>query len=159
RWQLPFPGAREAIIIGDRTPAPDVIVTGGVVTTDLPDMSWAAAHHYGGGGVRLITNGPSTFANLRIHDIEDAIKPRERPGFSGIGSFVLRSSYFSCIRDDMVENDGFMPGSITDVLVDGAHTGLSEQNQSGGPLDCQTNPDGSVNPCALSDGEKDTIEI
>jgi hypothetical protein len=81
---------------------------------------------------------PATLACARIHNHEDGVHVREKPSSDNQGVFSMRDVYLTGIRDDIMEDDeqadlqGFMPGTISNVLGDGVWTFLSEQNQGSG---------------------------
>jgi hypothetical protein len=110
-----------------------ICVDGGVVNGQLPlDWNWRAVHDYGGFGYRIVVGGGlAAIDNVRVHNVEDGWKPREQPSFVNRGVIRMRGAYMTGIRDDAVEDDEFMPGSVEDSLFDGVWTFFSEQNQSG----------------------------
>ncbi len=104
---------------------------GGVIVGSIPrDWDWATTHDFGGGGVYIHNDGPIEWQYVRIHNVEDAIKIREKPEYSNTGSWVLRDSYFTAIRDDVIDNDRFEPGTVQDCLFDGVHVFISEQDEN-----------------------------
>jgi len=104
---------------------------GGVINGSIPSIwDWATTHDFGGGGIYIHNNGPIEWQYIRIHNVEDGIKVRETPEYSNTGSWVLRDSYFTAIRDDAVENDRFEPGTVQDSLFDGVHVFISEQDET-----------------------------
>jgi len=140
-------GTTTAFSVGNREPSPrDICVLRGVINGQIPlDWSWEAAHEFGGSGDRTYTGRLILIDGARIHNVEDGWKPRELPEFGNTGIMLMRNTYMTGIRDDSVENDNFMPGSVTDSLFDGVHTFLSEQNQSGEtPLTIGPDEDGYI---------------
>jgi hypothetical protein len=106
---------------------------GGIITGSIPSTwDWATTHSFGGGGIYIHNNGPVEWQYVRIHNVEDGIKLRETPEYSNTGSWVLRDSYFTAIRDDAVEDDRFEPGTVQDCLFDGVHVFISEQDEGVG---------------------------
>ena len=104
---------------------------GGVIVGSIPpSWSWRTTHDFGGGGIFLQNDGPIEWQYLRIHNVEDGIKPREAPAYSNTGSWLLRDCYFTAIRDDAIENDRFEPGTVRDCLFDGVYAFISEQDEN-----------------------------
>jgi hypothetical protein len=113
------------------TTGADLCVVGGVVDGDIPfSWDWRRAHTFGGAGYATTVNAGIVYVdNVRVDDVEDGWHPREDPYPTNRGVMHMRRAYMTAIRDDCVENDHFMPGTIEDSLFDGAFTFLSEQNQ------------------------------
>ena len=126
-------GTNTAFWVGEEGQPPrDICVFRGVIHGHTPlEWSWEEAHDVGGTGDRMYTARWAFIDGARVHNVEDGWKPRELPEFGNTGSMYMRNTYMTGIRDDAIENDNFMPGSIEDSLFDGVHTFLSEQNQSG----------------------------
>lgn len=108
-----------------------IVWRGGVIIGSIPrSWDWRTTHDFGGGGIFLRNDGPIEWQYLRIHNVEDGIKPREAPEYSNTGTWVLRDCYFTAIRDDAIENDRFEPGTVQDCLFDGVYVFLSEQDEN-----------------------------
>jgi fibronectin type 3 domain-containing protein len=124
---------------------------GGVIHGAIPtSWSWRMAHDdIGGAGVIIHNNTFAEWQFLRVHNVEDGMKPREAPEWTGGGNWLLRDCYFTAIRDDCIENDRFEPGTVQDCLFDGVHTFMSEQEESGFPQ-------GAI---SIHPGESDTIYV
>ena len=106
---------------------------GGVIVGSIPQSwSWRKTHDFGGGGIFIHNDGSIEWQFIRIHNVEDGIKPREALAYSNTGSWILRDCYFTAIRDDAIENDRFEPGTIQNCLFDGVYTFLSEQDENVG---------------------------
>jgi hypothetical protein len=115
----------------------NVVWLGGVIKGFIPQSyTWEAAHSFGGAGIRMGGAGPVEWRRVRIHNVEDGVKPLEYPLplFSQQGSWLLRDSYMTAIRDDAIENDHFQPGTVENCLFDGVHSFISEQHQTGGAV-------------------------
>ena len=92
--------------------------------------TWEQSHANGTPGIRtVVASGPATVACARIHDVEDGWRPRETPYPTNQGVMDAHDLYMTGVRDDAIEDDNFMPGTIRDSLFDGVHSFLSEQNQ------------------------------
>jgi hypothetical protein len=111
-----------------------------VVDGQFPlSWDWTTAHSHGGKAFNVVTPpNPATLKCARVHNHEDGWGAREQPSFLNQGTFVWHDTYMTGIRDDMMEDDnqvgleGFMPGTISNILGDGVWTFLSEQNQGSG---------------------------
>lgn len=108
---------------------------GGVIIGHIPvSWTWKQAHDdIGGVGVEMHNSTLGEWAFIRIHNVEDGVKPREAPEWTNASRFLIRDCYFTAIRDDCIENDRFEPGTVQDCLFDGVHTFISEQKESGFP--------------------------
>jgi len=101
-----------------------------VIQTCSFAYTWTQAHDACSGGPRItVSGGVAEFSGFFVTNGDDAIKPREAPEFSGQGSFLVEGVYATQVRDDVIENDNFMAGTVRDSLFDGVHTFLSEQCQ------------------------------
>ncbi len=132
RWTSTASGDTSPIcaeVGSDASPGAEIEWLGGLFIGRVPTTwTWDEAHSYGGAGIRSYLSGLMTYSYLRVHDVEDGIKPREVE--PNMGSWILHDSYFSAIRDDCIEDDDFMPGAVQDCLMDGVRAFISEQNQS-----------------------------
>jgi len=113
------------------TDGTDLCVVGGVVDGDIPfSWDWRQVHTFGGAGyTTAVGAGIAYLDNVRVDNVEDGWQPRERPYPTNRGVMHMTRAYMTAIRDDCIENDHFMPGTIEDSLFDGVFTFLSEQNQ------------------------------
>lgn len=117
-------------------PPTNLTILGGVVDGRIPlDWSWSVTHAFSGSGFYTVATGRQIMDGARIHNVQDGWRPRETPEFRpraypNTGSFVMRNCYVTGIRDDCIENDEFLPGTIEDCLFDGAFTFYSEQNET-----------------------------
>lgn len=128
-------GQPNAVKITDQGEASRIVWRGGVIHGRIPaTLTWTETHDgkiMGGSGLRYETNGAVELRYLRIHNVEDGIKIREKnpQGYTNLGRWLLHDSYFTAIRDDCVDNDRFVPGTIQNCLFDGIYTFLSEQQE------------------------------
>jgi hypothetical protein len=140
RWSSTAVGndSNHAFDVGNQvTPPRDVCVVGGVVKGAIPlEWGWSATHSFGGEGYRTTASGLTAVDGARIHNVEDGWKPRESQTpkdvgtYPNTGTFRMRDTYMTGIRDDCIEDDEFVPGEVEDSLFDGVWTFLSEQNQT-----------------------------
>lgn len=119
---------------------------GGVIVGSIPQSwTWRTTHDFGGGGIYIHNDGPIEWQYIRIHNVEDGVKPREAPEYSNTGSWMLRNSYFTAIRDDAIENDRFEPGKVQDCLFDGVYAFISEQDENvGSSVSIGTNENNTI---------------
>jgi hypothetical protein len=116
---------------GNRT---GLYTVGGRVVGQQPrDLTWSAVKaNWDGNGVTLRGPGISTVEGMYIDNLEDAISPIE-----DVTKWVVKDVYAKYIRDDFVENDQLQPGLITNTLVDGTFTFLSNRpGADGGGFSC-----------------------
>lgn len=138
RWDpRPIHPLSTAFSAGEQPQPPkNLTILGGVIDGKIPlDWSWSVTHAFGGSAFYTVAVGKQTIDGARIHNVQDGWRPRETPEFRpraypNTGSFVMRNCYFTGIRDDCIENDEFLPGTIEDCLFDGVFTFLSEQNET-----------------------------
>lgn len=116
-------------------PPRDLRIKGGVLHGSIPlEWSWSLSHAFGGSGFLTIASGLQSLEGVRIHNVQDGWRPRETPEFlprayPNNGRFLMRDCYVTGIRDDCIENDEFLPGTVEDCLIDGTFTFFSEQNE------------------------------
>ena len=100
--------------------APSVTLLGGLFRSQVPrNADWTAS--YCNSAAILFKQSPDGVVDgVRIGGAWDAV----RAG-SGSTGLILRNSWISNVRDDLLENDHLYPASIHDTLVDEAFQGLS----------------------------------
>jgi hypothetical protein len=108
-------------------------VGGRVIGQQSRDLTWSAVKsQWDGNGLLLHGPGVSTAEGMYIDNLHDGISPIE-----GVTKWVVKDVYAKYIRDDFVENDQLQPGLITNTLVDGTFTFLSNRpGASGGGITC-----------------------
>jgi hypothetical protein len=98
---------------------PHVCVAGGCILGQYdPSYSWGLMHSFGTAGVAFV-NAQSVVDGTRIHNVPDGIRPRDG------GTFTVRNSWLSSVRDDCIENDHLQDGLVEDTLFDGCYVGFS----------------------------------
>jgi hypothetical protein len=90
-------------------------------------QSWETMHDMNNAGVAFDTSG-FVVDGVRIDNVTDGVRVQE-------GTFTLRGSWLSYVRDDCVENDHLHGGLIEDVLFDGCYVGVSERPGDGTAYD------------------------
>lgn len=126
------------MFVAGNQPAPPsgLRIVGGVIHGNIPlDWSWSLTHAFGGSGFLTFSTGLQAIENSRIHNVQDGWRPRETPEFlprayANTGRFLMKGCYVTGIRDDCIENDEFIPGTVEDCLFDGVFTFFSEQNET-----------------------------
>lgn len=138
RWTSKESHPTATTFVAGEQPAPPkgIRIIGGVVHGSIPpDWSFSLAHAFGGSAFLTFSSGLQTVEGARVHNMQDGWRPRETPEFKpraypNTGRFLMRGCYMTGIRDDCIENDEFMPGTVEDCLFDGVATFLSEQNET-----------------------------
>jgi hypothetical protein len=104
-----------------------VTIGGSAVGTLSHTLTWAQVKSQADGdGLRFEGNGWLASFDLRVADLEDGFAPRVGVDADhNTARFVLDGAYMTWIRDDAIEDDELMSGSITDVLIDGTNRFLS----------------------------------
>jgi hypothetical protein len=120
------------IVIGKDDPAVGTAVVGGTVLGQLPrDATWQAVKDCCDvDALRLEGRGWVASYGFRAENVEDGFAPRV-PDTGGDDRFLLQGCYMRYIRDDAVENDDVMSGTIRDCLFDGVSRFLSERPSEG----------------------------
>lgn len=116
----PFGSSFPLVIDGTRN-----VVVGGTVNGQQPrEASWATVHDtYGGKALSMHITDYGVSYDLRADNVNDGFGPL--PTVSLTGQFLLEGAYMTWIRDDAVEDDTEMSGTIRDILVDGVNDAIS----------------------------------
>lgn len=109
-----------------------LLIIGGTMNGEVPLTSdWL--YTYNNSAALRIANAPSvTIDDWRIDSVWDAIRIA-----SGTTNWLIDDAYITNVRDDAVENDSVLSGTIRDSLFDGVFSGIS--------LGDSSNTDGSNN--------------
>jgi hypothetical protein len=121
---------------GKGSPGVRTVVVGGTVRGTAPDDATWQDLKDNDDGAALLMIGEDAFASydLRADDVFDMFRPRPPKDDLNGATFLIAGCRGSTIRDDAVENDDEMTGTIRDCVFDGVNSGVSiGQNQ--------TNPD------------------
>jgi hypothetical protein len=104
-----------------------VAVGGSAIGTLSHSLTWAQVKSQADGdGLRFEGNGWLASFDVRVVDLEDGFAPRVGVDADhNTAWFLLDGAYMNWIRDDAIEDDELMSGSITDVLIDGTNRFLS----------------------------------
>ncbi len=108
-----------------------LMVTGRQSTT----LSWNQMHDIGGAGIRGELSGtPAIIDRVHIYNVEDAIRfqPERTTGNNNNQRWLVRGAYVVYSRDDAIENDGCLGGTLKDSLIDGTYAFISARAQPSG---------------------------
>jgi hypothetical protein len=112
---------------GKGVPGSDTVVVGGsVVGRADPAASWQTLKDTADGAALLMV-GSDTLSSYDLHasNVFDMFRPRPPDGNLNGASFLLQGCYGTGIRDDAVENDDEMTGTVRGCLFDGINSGVS----------------------------------
>ena len=114
----------------------NLLIKGGTIYSDIPLSSDWLYTYNNSAGLR-IENAPGvTIDEWKIHGAWDGIRIS-----TGTTNFLIDDTYMTNVRDDAVENDKVLSGTIRDSLFDGVFSGIS--------LGDGSNYDGSANTITL----------
>jgi hypothetical protein len=119
---------------GSDDPGERTVVVGGTVLGQAPSgWTWDEfGENLDSVGAALLIHGTGYLVSydLRADDVFDGFRPRpaevdEGKGDEGATVFLIEGCHMTHIRDDGVENDQEMSGTIRDCLFDGINMGVS----------------------------------
>ncbi|MDA9865561.1 hypothetical protein N9C96_02680, partial [bacterium] len=103
------------------TDSHDIILTGGVIDGEVPmDMDWEDAY-VNSAAVHARDSDNVTFRDWTISEAWDGIRITGEDD----ATFSVENVYMSNIRDDGIEHDRGLSGTVSDVLMDGVFVGIS----------------------------------
>ena len=116
------------------SPSDSMCWAGGYITSNqdwLPlDASWNTSKYgYTGDGLYRNTTAIENFAKdltitgVHVFNVSDGLRTT-----NATTSWTVKNVWEDYIRDDCLENDGGMSGTISDVLFDGCYSGVSNQD-------------------------------
>lgn len=116
----PFGSSFPVVLNGTRA-----ISIGATVLGQQPrDAMWATVHDtYGGKALSMTITDYGASYDLRADNVNDGFGPLPASGLTG--TFLIEGAYMTWIRDDAVEDDIEMSGTIRDILVDGVNDAIS----------------------------------
>jgi hypothetical protein len=99
------------------------------------DETWEAVKDVGGSAVRIRNPGGAYVAGFQADNHHDAFQFRSTSPTDGdLGDgWVFEHSYVTYNRDDVIENDDLLSGTVRDVLWDGTHVGFSAARDGSQP--------------------------
>jgi hypothetical protein len=109
---------------------------GGIyIGTQSRDETWEAVKDVGGSAVRIRNPGGAYVAGFQADNHHDAFQFRSTsPTDPAVGDgWVFEHSYVTYNRDDVIENDDLLSGTVRDVLWDGTHVGFSAARDGSQP--------------------------
>ena len=120
-------GSSFPLAFGPESPGVRTVVIGGtVIGQQQRNLSWEDVHDpFGGGGLRMIGIDSLVSYDLRVDNVTDGFMPLPPPDDLNGARFLIDGCYMTWIRDDAVEDDTEMSGTIRDCLFDGINTGVS----------------------------------
>jgi hypothetical protein len=121
-----FPTSFGRDAAGERT----VVVGGAVLGTQPRDATWDQVHAFGGAGMTLKGTDFQVSYDFRADNQHDGIQML--PGDSS-AKYLIVGAYFTWIRDDAIEADTEMSGTINDVLGYEVNTAISLGQSSKNP--------------------------
>jgi Ca2+-binding RTX toxin-like protein len=109
-----------------------LLIKGGTIWGEVPQYSdWS--YTYNNSAALRIENAPGVIIDdWRIDGVWDGIRIA-----TGTTNFLIDDAYITNVRDDAVENDYVLSGTIRDSLFDGVFSGISLG--SGSPVDGSSN--------------------
>lgn len=125
-----------AASFGSSNAAVDLATVGGTVLGQV-DRSLATEDvyaNYAGDAVRVAAADRTATYDLRVDNVVDGYNPRVAEGTEqdNTARFLLDGAYMTYIRDNAVEDDNLMSGTIRDSLFDGVFNLLSAKPSSSG---------------------------
>ncbi len=117
-------------LLSVQEPADVCIIGPTVIGTQSRGLTWSQVKRgYDFGGVhigRIRPGAEVVVEGARIVNVEDGLMMPRSPQANGMGiTWALRHSWMEHIRDDAIENDACLDGTIEDVLIEEAHMGLA----------------------------------
>jgi hypothetical protein len=123
-----------AVHFGGSNAAFDLVTVGGAVLGQI-DRNLTAEEvyaNYKGDALRVAAADRTATYDLRVDNVVDGYNPRVADGAEQDNTvrFLLEGAYMTYIRDNAVENDALMSGTIRDCLFDGVFNMLSAKPSS-----------------------------
>ena len=123
-----------AVHFGGANPAFDLVTVGGAVLGQIDRnlTSEEVYANYKGDALRVAAADRTVSYDLRVDNVVDGYNPRVADGAEqdNTARFLLEGAYMTYIRDNAVENDALMSGTIRDCLFDGVFNMLSAKPSS-----------------------------
>jgi hypothetical protein len=122
----PF-GTTYPLSFGKVTPGTRTVIEGGTVLGQAP-TSWTwqqMKSTYDGAALLLFGQDHEVSYDLRADDVFDFIRPRPPSGDLNGARFLIDGCYATTVRDDAIENDNEMTGTIRNCVFDGINSGVS----------------------------------
>lgn len=114
---------------GGEIPGERTVVVGGTVLGQTPrEWAWDEFHqNLDSVGAALLMAGTGYVASydLRADNVFDGFRPRPAGDDLDASVFLIEGCHMTYIRDDGVENDEEMSGTVRDCLFDGINMGVS----------------------------------
>lgn len=125
-----------ATSFGSSSAAVDLVTVGGTVLgqVDRRLATEVVYENYAGDALRVAAADRTASYDLRVDNVVDGYNPRVAEGTEqdNTARFLLDGAYMTYIRDNAVEDDNLMSGTIRDSLFDGVFNLLSAKPSSSG---------------------------
>jgi hypothetical protein len=111
-------GSSFPLAFGPESPGARTVVIGGtVIGQQQRSLSWEDVHDpFGGGGLRMIGVDSLVSYDLRVNNVNDGFMPLPPPYDLNGARFLIDGCHMTWIRDDAVEDDTEMSGTIRNCL-------------------------------------------
>lgn len=116
----------------------DLVLNGGTILGEVSQtMDWHDIYALGNAAGIRVRHAPAvTISGWRVTNAWDAVRVED-----GTNGWRIQGVHISGNRDDAVENDKLLSGTLADSLIDGTYSGIS--------MDARANRDGSHNAVNL----------
>jgi hypothetical protein len=108
----------------DTAGARTVVIGGSVTGTQPRTWTWQQVHADGGAGMTLLGTDFQVSYDFRADNQHDGIQMLP-PADANASKYLIEGAYFTWIRDDAIEADDEMSGTIRDVLGEEVNTAIS----------------------------------
>lgn len=108
----------------DTAGARTVVIGGSVIGTQVRTLTWDQVHAFGGAGMTLRGSDYQVSYDFRADNQHDGIQMLP-PADANASRYLVEGAYMTWIRDDAIEADDEMSGTIRDVLVESANNAVS----------------------------------
>lgn len=115
-------------------------INGGTIWGEVPQTSDWQYSYNNSAAIRIDGAAGAIIDDWRIDKVWDGIRIRPINGDSS--NFLIDDLHISNVRDDAIENDYMLSGTVRDSLFDGVFVGMALAGNS-------TNPDGSGNTVTM----------
>jgi hypothetical protein len=119
------------IVLEGSSTATNMCWAGGYVRSNKAwDTSWAGGKDIGGptqnnAGIDSRDGASPIVTGMHMFNIDDAFRESQ-----GAQNFLVQHSFTEYVRDDCLENDHYMSGTVYDTLFDGCYSGISTRPSS-----------------------------
>jgi hypothetical protein len=124
-----YPSGRSPFALGTDRPAERTCLVGGTVLGAADDaQTWEYYHdEFNAACVTIVAREWLQVRGLRCDNVEDGIRVKESGENANDGRLYVTGTYLSRIRDDCLENDYTLGGTLYDNLWEQCNTGISQR--------------------------------